>query len=124
MKITSEVIIASAIGAAIYYFAKKNANLVNPFSQQNIVNQGAESLYKTVTGSTQSPGADIADAVYKNASGGDLYTLVNFFYQKGVSDTSKQQALQMGWTPTDIDRATQTVNDSYGPSIDTLPPDF
>lgn len=37
---------------------------VNPVNRDNVFNRGAESLYTAITGSEDSPGADLADWVH------------------------------------------------------------
>jgi hypothetical protein len=43
------------------------AHAINPLNNDNIINQGAESLYQAVTGSTGSIGGDIYDGTHGGA---------------------------------------------------------
>lgn len=85
----------------------------NPFSSTNIANKAVNTLYQQVTGSTQSPGEDIADYQYRNADYQSLMVLVDYFTKKGVNDLTKQKALNLGWTKTDIDSAIEYYNQAY-----------
>jgi len=74
---TKEIIIAAVVGAgavwalknlvivpaakAVADIAPEAAQAVNPVNNDNIFNRAFESLYQAVTGSDQSPGADLYD---------------------------------------------------------------
>ncbi len=66
------VIIGAGIGLCVaLYLAKRGADAVgkgldaiNPTNPDNIINQGVESVYQTVTGSNGTIGGDIYDATH------------------------------------------------------------
>lgn len=97
---------AAAAGVAVVYLAYKGAGKVveaagdvaqaiNPLNNQNVINQGFESVYRTLTGSTASPGSDFYDATHGGAL--DITSDQNFIYKSaaGAVDTAAWGAGQI-----------------------------
>lgn len=84
---------AAAAGLAVVYLAYRGAGkvveaagdaaqAVNPFNNQNVINQGFEYLYREFTGSTGNPGSDFYDATHGGAL--DITSDQNFIYKGAV----------------------------------------
>jgi hypothetical protein len=59
--------------------AKDAAEAVNPFNNDNVINQGFEYLYRELTGSEGNPGSDFYDATHGGAL--DITSNKNFINQ-------------------------------------------
>jgi hypothetical protein len=61
------VYMAKKAVAAVPELAKDALHAIDPFNNQNIINQGAEGLYQWATGSKGTIGGDIYDATHDGA---------------------------------------------------------
>lgn len=110
---------AMMVGAYLLY----KSNWFNPFSSSNVANQAVNTVYQSATGSTQSPGSDLADYQYRNADNASLLVLKDYFEKKGIDYYTQQKALVLGWTPTDVDNALAMIaHDDEIASIYNPPP--
>jgi len=112
MKASEISILAVAVLGAVFLLRKYGPN-INPLSKENVFNTGLEAGYKALTGSNQSPMADLADKVYANANDYSMGILTNFFVEKGVTDENQQKMLDLGWSPADVDTATKNAESVY-----------
>lgn len=94
------VVAGLVVGYGIYRGAgkavevvKDAAEAVNPFNNDNVINQGFEYLYRELTGSEGNPGSDFYDATHGGAL--DITSDKNFIY-KGAEDTAKMTAWGAG----------------------------
>jgi hypothetical protein len=94
------VVAGLVVGYGIYRGAgkavevvKDAAEAVNPFNNDNVINQGFEYLYRELTGSEGNPGSDFYDATHGGAL--DITSDQNFIY-KGAEDTVKITAWGAG----------------------------
>ena len=76
------LLVAVYLGKKTVDAVPKALNAINPLNNDNIINQGATSLYQGLTGSNGSIGGDIYDATHGGAL--DATSSNNFIYQ-GVS---------------------------------------
>ena len=73
---------------------EEGVEAINPLNNDNIINQGAVSLYQAMTGSQGTPGGDFYDGTHGGAI--DITSSHNFIYQ-GVSDLGSAITGEKGW---------------------------
>jgi hypothetical protein len=103
--IKTEALIIGGVLVGLYWFRERIGASLNPLSPQNVANQAAVSTYQAITGSTGTPGGDVAEVVYKNADLSSLGVLRDYFTKQGYNRTTLAKARELGWTDADIYRA-------------------
>jgi hypothetical protein len=90
---------AVVAGLGVAYMLKKGATAavqaINPLDRDNIINQGATSLYQAVTGSSGTIGGDFYDATHGGAL--DATSGNNAIYS-GISNIGASVTGEKGWT--------------------------